>query len=136
MINKFTILSGAKYFSLEIFQNYLVFIPTKKYIKYFNGTTRIESWKSNGMSEESIENITKAESNLAPIFDHQLLSDINLNRHCLTLGNCLSGSVKLTKNGDLDKYKYTGYCIGFDSRSEFLFTDGSYEKMSLYLDLI
>ena len=32
---------------------------------------------------------------------------------------------KLTKNDDLDKYKYSGYDIGFDSRSEFLFTDGS-----------
>ena len=40
-------------------QNYLVFIPAKKYIKYFNGTTQICSWKSNGMSEKSIENITK-----------------------------------------------------------------------------
>ena len=38
------------------------------------------------------------------------------------------GSVKLTKNADLDKYKYTSYGIGFDARSEFLFTDGSYGK--------
>ena len=45
-----------------------------------------------------------------------------------TLGNYLSGSVKLTKNTDLDKYKYTGYGIRFDFRSEFLFTDGSYGK--------
>ena len=36
-----------------------------------------------------------------------------------TLSNCLFGSVKLTKNGDLDKYKYSGYRIGFDSCSEF-----------------
>ena len=43
-----------------------------------------------------------------------------------TLGNCLFGSVKLTNNADLDKYKYTSYGIGFDSRSEFLFTDESY----------
>ena len=35
-----------------------------------------------------------------------------------TLRNCLFGSVKLTKNGDLDKYKYSCYGIGFDSRSE------------------
>ena len=45
-----------------------------------------------------------------------------------TLSNCLFGSVKLTKNADLDKYKYSGYGIGFDSRSEFLFTDGSMGK--------
>ena len=40
----------------------------------------------------------------------------------------LFGSVKLTKNTDLDKYKYIGYGIGFDSPSEFLFTGGRYEK--------
>ena len=42
LTNKFSILNGAKYFSSGIFQNYLVFIPAKKYIKYFSGTTRIE----------------------------------------------------------------------------------------------
>ena len=47
----------------------------------------------------------------------------NLNTD-FTLVNCLFGSVKLTKNADLDKYKYTGYAIGFDSRLNFLFTDG------------
>ena len=104
------------------------------------------------MSEESIENITKSDSNFAPTFvDHHVLPEINFNGHCLiknnisilekvinlytsyilgsqlrnlntdfTLGNCLFGSVKLTKNADLDKYKYTGYGIGFDSCSEFL----------------
>ena len=36
------------------------------------------------------------------------------------------GSIKLVKNANLDKYKYAGYGIGFDSRSEFLFTDGNY----------
>ena len=40
--HKFGILIGAKYFSLGIFQNYLVFIPAVKYIKHFSGTTRLE----------------------------------------------------------------------------------------------
>ena len=35
------------------------------------------------------------------------------------LDNCLCGAVKLTKNSDSDKYKYSGYSIGFDSRSRF-----------------
>ena len=88
MINKFSFLNCAKYFSLGIFQNYLVFIPTKKYIKYFSGTTQIESWKSNGMSEESIENITKSESNFPPTFvDHHLLPDMNFNGHCSIKNN-------------------------------------------------
>ena len=137
LINKFSILNGAKHFSSGIFQNYLVFIPAKKQMKCFSGTTQIELCKSNGMSEESIENITKSDSNFAPNFvDHHLLPDMIFNGHCLiknnisipkkvinlyisyalgpqlrnlntdfTLGNGLFGSVKLTKNTDLDKYK-------------------------------
>ena len=49
LIDKFSILNGAKYFSSGIFQNYLVFTPAKKYIKYFSGTTQIDLWKSNRM---------------------------------------------------------------------------------------
>ena len=45
-----------------------------------------------------------------------------------TLGNGLFESVKLTKNTDPDKYKYSRYGIGLDFRSEFLFTDGTYGK--------
>ena len=86
MINKFSILNGAKYFPSGTFQNYLVFIPAKKYIKYFSGTTRIDLWISNGMSEENIENITKSDCSFAPTFvDHHLLSDINFNGHCLKI---------------------------------------------------
>ena len=48
----------------------------------------------------------------------------NLNTS-FTSNNCLFGSVELTKNADPDKYKYSGCDIGFDSRSDFLFTDGS-----------
>ena len=88
MIDKFSILNGAKYFSSGIFQNYLVFIPAKKYIKYFSGTTRINSWKSIGMSEKIIENITKSYSNFALTFvDHHLLPDMNFNGHCLIKNN-------------------------------------------------
>ena len=94
MINRFSILNEAKYFSSGIFQNYLVFIPTKKYIKYFSGTTRIKSWKSNEISEENIENITKSNSNFAPTFaDHYLLPDINFNRHCLINSICFPKKV-------------------------------------------
>ena len=86
--------------------------------------------------------------------DHQLLPDITFSGHCLihnisilkkvinlhifyalspwlrnlntyfTLNISLFGSVKLTKNVDLDKYKYSSYSLRFCSRSEFSFTDG------------
>ena len=54
LINKFSIHNEAKYFSSGIFQNYLVFTPGKKCIRYFSGTTWINSWKPNGIPEENI----------------------------------------------------------------------------------
>ena len=51
----------------------------------------------------------------------------NLNTD-FTLNNYLFRFVLLTKNTDPDKYKYSGYGIGFDSRSEFSFIDGSVGK--------
>ena len=33
-----------------------------------------------------------------------------------TLENCLFGAVTLTKNADIDKYKYSEYGIGFDRK--------------------
>ena len=36
-----------------------------------------------------------------------------------TLGNCLFGTVSLTKNVDINKCKYSGYGIGFDKRGFF-----------------
>ena len=84
LMNKFSILNEAKYFSSGIFQNYLVFIPAKKYIKYFSDTTRTDSWKSYGMPQENIENIIKSDRSFVPTFvDHHLLPDINFNGHCL-----------------------------------------------------
>ena len=50
-----------------------------------------------------------------------------LNTHFI-LNNCLFGSAKLTKNADLDKYKYKSYSIGFDPRLEILFKDGSMRR--------
>ena len=83
---------------------------------------------------------------LYQLADHPLLPEMNFNGHWLikkisfprkvinlyisytlapqlgnlntdfTLANCFFGSVKLIKNADLDKYKYTRYSIGFASR--------------------
>ena len=40
------------------------------------------------------------------------------------LENCLFGTVSLTKNADIDQYKYSGYGIGFDRHGEFSFGNG------------
>ena len=36
------------------------------------------------------------------------------------------GAVKLTRNNDIDKYKYSGYGIGFDSGGTFSFPNGGF----------
>ena len=80
LINKVNILNGEKYFSSKIFENYLVFIPAKKYIKYFSGSTRIHSWKSNGMSEKILKKYLNQT-------DNHLLPDITFNGQCLINNN-------------------------------------------------
>ena len=43
-----------------------------------------------------------------------------------TLKNCLFGAVTLTKNADIEKYKYSDYGSGFDRRSSFSFPSGRF----------
>ena len=60
-----------------------------------------------------------------------MLRDLNSE---ITLNNCLLGSVKQTKNVDLNKYKYRGYDIGFDSCLEFLLNDGGRGKNAIIFE--
>ena len=43
-----------------------------------------------------------------------------------TIKNCLFSSAPLTKNADIDKYRYSGYGIGFDRRRSFSFPGGGF----------
>ena len=43
-----------------------------------------------------------------------------------TLKNALFGTVKQTKNADIDKYRYSGYGIGFDRKGSFSFPSGGF----------
>ena len=38
--------------------------------------------------------------------------------------NCLFRAVRLTKNMDVDEYKYSGYGIGFNEKIKFLVGNG------------
>ena len=44
------------------------------------------------------------------------------------LKNGLFSAVTLTKNKDIDKYGYSGYGIGFDRRSGFLFPGSGFSQ--------
>ena len=45
-----------------------------------------------------------------------------------TLANALFGAIKLTKNAEIDKYKYFRYGIGFDGHGSFSNPSGGNEK--------
>ena len=56
---------------------------------------------------------------------YDLTSTTNYNSD-FTLENCLFGSVKISKNTDVNKYKYFGYGIGFDGKGLFTHPTGSF----------
>ena len=49
------------------------------------------------------------------------------------MGNCLFGAVILTKNADIDQYKYSGYGIGFDRKGEFSFGTRGFGRSCIIL---
>ena len=52
-----------------------------------------------------------------------------------TLENYLSGSVKITKNTDVNKYKYSGYGIGFDGKGVFTHPTGSFSHNAIIFEV-
>ena len=38
------------------------------------------------------------------------------------------GGIEITKNADVDKYKYSGYGIGFDRKGSYTHPDGGYGR--------
>ena len=146
-------------------QNCLIFLPLRKYFKSNSVAGVVDhvlSWKSKGLSNESIKPPTRSSDNsLTPELNYYgTKTKIKFTGSCLkqsnhilthekvvniyiayeltastshdsypTIKNCLFGAVTLTKNADIEKYKYSGYGIGFDRRSSFHFLVGDLVKM-------
>ena len=68
MINKYGILNGAKCFSSEGLQSYLVFTSTNKYLSFFRRPDKTYSSECKGMSKESIKNQSTSDNSFAPKF--------------------------------------------------------------------
>ena len=64
--------------------------------------------------------------NIYTVYD--MKSTLNYNAD-FNLENCLFGAIKLTKNADVDKYKYFGYDIGFDGKG--FFSHGSFRNNAI-----
>ena len=119
-----------------------------------NVTDYVLSWKSKGLSDETIKPPSTSDNSLTPALSYYRASKIRVKftESCLkqdkvtfnhgkvvntyivyelgassssnsnpTKNICLSGAVTLTKNVDIDKYRYSGYGIGFDRRLSFSF---------------
>ena len=125
----------------------------QKYFKKTGNTDHISSWESKGLSDEIIkppsnnsiapelsyfinkikvkfngsclkqDKITYTHGTIVNIYIVFKLS-LNLKNFDLALEKCLFGAVKVTKNADIDKYKYSGYGIRFAARGTFLFPSG------------
>ena len=137
-------------------QNYLVFLPMRKYFKLSLVVDTVDyvlSWQSKRLSNESIKPPTTTNISLTPeliyygtktktkftgsclkqsshIFTHKKVVNMynvyelaapSSHTSDPTIKNCLFGAVTLTKNADIEKYKYSGYRIGFDRKSSFSF---------------
>ena len=138
---------GKSHFEEDGTQNYLVFQPMYRYFKMITNTDYILSWKSKGLSAESITPPSAPNNFLNPSLNYLGTKiRVRFSRGCLkqdkikythdtivniyivheinkkdnttstdhTLEICLFGTVPLTKNEYIDKYKHSGYGIGFD----------------------
>ena len=98
MINKYSILNGAKCFSSNGLQNYLVF---QLFISHFKTKNDKVGTADKSLKQNSVSFLHKNKANLYITYKLGTWpKDINTN---FTLGNSLFGAVKLTKNNDPDK---------------------------------
>ena len=139
---------GQSYFVNDRSQNFLIFQGIYNTLTTFSGLSNtIAESESKGLSNEKINPPFTANKSFSPknLWMHNSKIRLEFKGSCLkqdkvtftsnndlntdfTLGDSLFRSVKLTENADLDKYKYSGYGIGFDSCSKFSSTDGSVGK--------
>ena len=107
----------------------------RRYFKTDNNSAYVSEWKSKGLSNEGIKSPKVGNNNLSPqinyyehhlrvIFSGSKISSSNINDYLLQ--NCLLGSVTLTRNADIDNYKYSGYGIGFDRKGSFSSSGGEF----------
>ena len=140
---------------LDWLQNYLVYQPLFSYFTSKNG--RIGSWQSKRMLEQSIKHSTTTDTSFVLEITYKYgHGRVKFKRICLkqdiivymfnlyiayeldkwwwylntnfTVGNCLFGIAKLTRNADPHKYCYNGYDIGFVARSQFTWSNGNCGK--------
>ena len=79
-------------------------------LNYYGTETRVE-FNGSCLKQDSV---TFDHGKVVNIYIlYEISESMNISNYP-TLENCFFGAVTLTKNADIDKYKYYGYGIGFD----------------------
>ena len=84
-------------------------------INYYGTKTRVE-FNGSCLKQDSVTFNHGKVVNIYIVYE--ISKSINISDYP-TLENWLFGAVSLTKNADIDKYKYSGYGIGFDRHGSF-----------------
>ena len=147
--------NGKNYFDEDGIQNYLVFQSILKYftlnsnqitkwkskglsnenlevvslsnntltlsVNYYGEKARLK-FTGSVLQQKTITYRHKKVVNFYLVYEITYFHDID---NYPTLTNALFGAVKLTKNLDIDKYKYSGYGIGFDGKGFYLHPSGN-----------
>ena len=93
-------------------------------LSYFGTKTRLE-FKGSCLKQDKI---TYDHGKIVNIYiAYEISKNFNISSYS-TLENCLFSAVSLIKNDDLDKYKYSGYGIGFDRHGFFSHPTGETGK--------
>ena len=86
-------------------------------LDYYGTKTRVE-FNGSCLKQDSVTFNHGKVVNIYIVYE--ISKSINISDYP-TLENWLFGAVSLTKNADIDKYKYSGYGIGFDRKGSFSF---------------
>ena len=104
---------GKSYFEEDGTQNYLVFQPIIRYFKIIAKTKYILSWKSKGLSDETITPDATSDNSLTPLIDHQGSKlRLKFSKSCLNHPN------KITYGYGHSVNVYTVYELGASSSND------------------
>ena len=130
---------GKSYFGDDCNQNYLLFQPMSRYLKFVTNSQNISSWRSKELPDKQIKvvnglypsvnyvnkklclkfegiclvqtKVTYTYKNIVNIYFVYEIGATTRNSYDLKLINGLFGAVTHVKNSDINKFGYTGYGI-------------------------
>ena len=145
---------GKSYFGDDDNQNYFIFQPMFRYLKFVTNSQNISWWRSKGLSDEEIKavnglypslnyvneklrlkfkgsclaqtKVTYTHKNIVNVYIVCQIGATTRNFYDPKLINGLFGAVTLVKNSDISKFRYIGYGIGFDRGTTFSFASGGF----------